>query len=197
MTVPENDESAHHLALMERTRAGDMAAFTEIVKIFQQPLLNFFRRLGVHTDAEDMVQEVFIRLFRYRERYRPTAKLATFLYMLARQVRVDHIRKDNRREELAKELKADFAEDSLLAEDPFCRMGYDVEDCLLALPDDMREIVVLNIYQGMRYGEIAEVMEIPVGTVKSRMFYALRRMRERLDEQRRTENGEQADVPAG
>lgn len=188
MTENPTTPAINDVELMEKARNGDLSAFAVIVKRHQQPLMNFFRRMGVYTDAEDMVQETMVRLFRYRDRYRPTAKFTTFLYLLARQVRLDHLRKEVRRDELTRELRSDFAEDSLLAEEPYLRIGYDVEDCLSVLADEMREIVVLNIYQGLTYAEIAEALEIPVGTVKSRMFYALKKMRDRLDEQRKSGN---------
>lgn len=178
---PNTEPAPSDIELMQRTRDGDTDAFAELVRRHQNPLVNFFRRLGVHNDAEDLTQETFVRLFRYRERYRATAKLTTFLYLLARQTRIDWLRKHKRRQEFAERLR-DQAEverqdghghDVILA---------DAEAALNRLPEGMREVVVLSLYQGMKYEEVGEVLGIPVGTVKSRMFNALRRIRKDLDE---------------
>ena len=77
--------------------AGDRDAFELLVRRHHQPLLNFFLRMGVDRDAEDLVQQTFIRLYNYRQRYRPSAKFTTFLYLLARQVWVDELRRRGRR----------------------------------------------------------------------------------------------------
>ena len=80
--------------LMKRSAAGRQEAFETVVRRHQKPLLNFFRRMGAsYSEAEDMVQETFLRLFDYRFRYRPLAKFTTFLYRLASHVRVDGLRK--------------------------------------------------------------------------------------------------------
>lgn len=163
--------------LMTLVTHGRKEAFVEIVRRHQKSLLNFFRSLGVHTDAEDLAQETFVRLFKYRDRYRPSAKFTTFLYLLARQVRIDMLRRQKRREDLEDRLvKEHLAEESGLPSGG--RAAMDVEAALDVLPEAMRSIVVLNIYQGLKYREIAEVLDIPVGTVKSRMFEALKRLRE-------------------
>src|SRR4051812_39682818 len=76
-------------ARMLEVAGGSEAAFTELVQRHQNALLNFFARMGVSCDGEDLVQETFVRLFRYRARYRPTAPFSGFLYHIARQVWAD------------------------------------------------------------------------------------------------------------
>lgn len=175
-------ESMPDAELMAQVRRGRRDAFLTLVRRHEKPLLNFFRNLGVYNDAEDLAQDTFLRVYRYRKRYKPKAKFTTFLYLLARQVRIDMLRKLRRREELAGELRehaeADEAERRERREPET-----DVDELLQSLPDGMREVVVLNIYQGLRYQEISDVLDIPVGTVKSRMFHALRNMKERLEKQ--------------
>jgi RNA polymerase sigma-70 factor (ECF subfamily) len=164
-------------ALMKLAARGDTQAFTVLVRRHQNPLLNFFRRLGVRNSAEDLVQETFIRLFKYRKKYKPTAKLTTFLYMMARQVRIDYIRKSQRRSTAMGDLaKNTEIRESISTTIPD-KAGVAVE-ALRGLTADMREVVVLNVFQGLRYQEIADVLGIPLGTVKTRMFYALRKLRE-------------------
>ena len=165
--------------LMQETRLGHTAAFGVLVARYQQPLMNFYRRLGVYTDAEDMVQEVFLRLYRYRDRYRPTAKFTTFLYMIARQVRLDMLRKRVRREEFSKEYAGEM-EDKSRVRGVTDSKKVDVAACLDKLPDSMKELIVLSIFQGIKYAEISEMLDVPVGTIKSRMFSALRQLKDML-----------------
>lgn len=171
-------------ALMALTRDGVLRAFEELVRRHQSGVMNFFRVLGDYTHADDMAQETFVRLYRYRDRYRPRAGFSTFLYLLARRVRIDHQRAAQRRRD---KLRA-FAEDVqvLSAPDRGAAARQDrrerVREALARLPEEMRATVVLNVYQGLRYREIAEVLNIPLGTVKTRMFYAMRKLREWLDD---------------
>jgi len=159
---------------------GRKEAFVTLVQRHQNGLLNFFRGLGVYNDAEDLVQDTFIRLYKYRDRYKPTAKLTTFLYLLARQVRIDMLRKKKRRNEFEDKLIEEG-----LAEEQAAKGGstqtIDVETALQKLPESMRAVVILNMYQGLKYQEIADVLEIPLGTVKSRMFQALNKLKGLID----------------
>lgn len=167
--------------LMRRACAGDREAFTELVRRHQRPLLNFFRRCGVYNDAEDLVQQTFIRLYRYRDRYRPTAKLTTFLYLLARQVWIDELRRRTRLERLHKGLQAE-PEPVAAPESQPDRGRMDLDRALAVLPEGLRMVVIMGIYQDLPYAEIAAALKIPVGTVKSRMFNALRLLRKTLEE---------------
>ncbi len=162
--------------LMRLVRQGEPEAFAALVRRHQNKLLNFFRALGVSNDAEDLVQETFLRLFRYRYRYQPTVRFTTFLYLLARQVRIDRLRKDQRYAALCERASAEHQ-----AQAPSPRVPrsteYDWEAALNALPDSLREVVILSVYQGLNYDEVADILSIPVGTVKSRMFHAMRRLK--------------------
>ena len=170
--------------LMQQACQGDREAFAEIVRRHQRPLLNFFRRCGVQTDAEDLVQQTFIRLYRYRDRYTPRAKLTTFLYLLARQVWIDEIRRRQRTERLRKGLEAEPP--PAPAGDTQPEQGrMDIEAALAKLPEGLRLVVVMGIYQNLPYAEIGEALKIPEGTVKSRMFNALRLLRRTMEEPER------------
>ena len=179
MTVPFDADDDR--ALMLRACAGEREAFAILVARHQQPLLNFFRRAGVYTDAEDMVQQTFIRLYRYRDRYRPSAKLTTFLYLLARQVMIDEARRRRRRERFQESWQEET--EQVAAPDTGPKAGrLDLDMALATLPEALRLVVVMGIYQQMPYADIATVLRIPVGTVKSRMFNALRQLRRVLEE---------------
>lgn len=174
--VPEDVDAR----LMMRVAQGDEGAFATLVERNQNSLLNFFARMGAYPDCEDLAQDTFVRLYRYRDRYQPTARFTTFLHVLARRVWADRGRKVKRREKLATRLEA---ESKLV---PFHSdhgpATADIDAALEKLSPKLRDVIVLNIYQGLRYQEVAEVLEIPLGTVKSRINLALTALREILHE---------------
>ncbi len=162
--------------LMLETSEGSDIAFAELIHRHQNGLLNFFVRMGVYNDAEDLVQETFVRVYKARKKYRPTAKFTTFLYVLARHVWADRGRKVKMHKRLEDSLKtdADIGGGVTL---PATQAGLDVQEALDQLSPKLREVIVLNIYQGLRYQDIAEVLDIPLGTVKSRINLALQELR--------------------
>ena len=172
-------------ALMLRVRADDRDAFAVLVRRHEKMLLNFFARSGVQYDCEDLVQQTFLRLYRYRARYVATAKVTTFLFLLARQVWIDELRRRKRHERLVAGLAAEphpeFAAPA--AADASAAGGMDLERALASLPEGLRQVVELGVYQELPYAEVAEILGIPVGTVKSRMFNALAKLREFLEEE--------------
>lgn len=177
-------EAPDDVRLMERVKAGDRDAFTALIRRHQGPLVNFFRRMGADThEAEDMTQATFLRLYGYRLKYAPTAKFTTFLYTLARNAWTDNVRK------LKRWRNADFTDGRWEVAGPEEVRRIEnrlvVQEALSRLSERLRIVVVMSVYQGLRYEEISEALEIPVGTVKSRMFIALRRLKEVLDERSR------------
>lgn len=149
-------------------------------KKFEKNLLNFFWRQNVsYSEAEDLLQETYLRLWKYRDRYVATAKLSTFLFTLARQVRIDALRRQTRRE---------TREEGWIKEQgdvvqPVFPVRDDVRWALSQLSDALRETVELAIFQDLPYAEVAEILGVPVGTVKSRMSAALKQLKELFDEQ--------------
>ncbi|MCR5751142.1 MAG: RNA polymerase sigma factor [Kiritimatiellae bacterium] len=150
---------------------------------FEKNLLNFFWRQGVSpSEGEDLVQETYLRLWKYRDRYVPTAKLSTFLFTLARQVRIDNLRRRVRRQE-REEL---YWKDSV--EPPPSPNGgadarWDARWALSKLSEPLRDVVELGLMQDLPYAEVAEILGIPVGTVKSRMSNALKKLKEVFDDE--------------
>lgn len=170
------------IVLMQRMAEDSKDALAELVARYQTPLLNYFARLGAHMDGEDLVQETFIRLYNARKRYRASAQFTTFLYRIARNVWVDRCRKLVRRERMLGYIRLDvcIAEEAAVAEAQR-EHRHDVEVVLNALSPKLREVLVLSVYQGLRQREIADVLDIPLGTVKSRLHLALQTAREVLD----------------
>lgn len=161
----------------------DREAFAEIVERYKNFLLNFFLRAGVNNDAEDLVQQTFLRLYRYRKNYKPTAKFTTFLFLLARQVRIDALRKEKRREELTVKLTEEAPSDRTGKEQSpsdKVQSHLDLDHALQTLSDGLRSVIELGVYQDLPYAEISTILGIPVGTVKSRMFHALAKLRQVL-----------------
>lgn len=176
---PETDD----FSLMAQVREGCPDAFRRLVDRHQRPLLNFFARMGASTHGEDLAQETFIRLWNYRKKYKPAAKFTTFLYTLARHVWLDFVRRqirfrlfaDRYREEMPVSGDGGFGR---------LRRTLDIQAALDRLSPKLREVLVLAVHQGLAYDEIAAVLTIPVGTVKSRVFNALAALQEMYDEKR-------------
>lgn len=167
-------------ALMVEASRRSPHAFGTLVQRNRQALIHFFSHQGASGDSEDLVQETFIRLFQYRERYQPTAKFSSFLYTIARHAWADHGRKVQRREHLAElyELEAALSLSSCPVD---ACSGFDLEAALATLSAKLREVVDLYFYQGLRYQDIASRLNVPLGTVKSRMSLAVKALREQYD----------------
>ena len=151
----------------------------EAARKFEKNLLNFFWRQGVsYFEGEDLVQETYLRLWNYRDRYEPTAKLSTFLFTLARQVRIDALRRQSRRENREESWGKEQPDTQL----PETMVREDVRWAVSRLSEPLREVVELGVFQDLPYAEISEILGIPVGTVKSRMSNALKKLKEILDE---------------
>jgi RNA polymerase sigma-70 factor, ECF subfamily len=176
-SLPDDDTE-----LMQLAGDGHFGAFETLVRRHQQPLLNFFLRSGVDRDAEDLVQKTFIRLYRYRKRYRPTAKFTTFLYLLARQVWIDELRRRRRQQRLREQMR-EQAEADADAASSGAVAGFtdELQQALARLSPRHREVIVLGVLRELEYAAVARILGIPVGTVKSRMFNGLRELRKLLE----------------
>ena len=150
------------------------SSLMEEARRFEKNLLNFFWRQGVsYSDGEDLVQETYLKLWEYRERYVKTAKLSTFLFLIARQVRIDALRRTTRRE--AREEV--WGKEQSNTTDQVHSAKDDVRWAVSQLSEPLREVVELGVFQDLPYAEVAEILGIPVGTVKSRMSNALKKLR--------------------
>ena len=149
---------------------------------FEKNLLNFFWRQGVsYSEGEDLVQETYLRLWKYRSEYSPTAKLSTFLFLMARQVRIDALRRQTRREQR----EEDWAKEQPTVSAPATPGAKeDVRWAVARLSMPLREVVELGVFQDLPYADVAAILDIPVGTVKSRMHNALKALKEMFDERR-------------
>ena len=183
------DPQALMAQVRDADRHGSEMALSALVKHFQQELLGFFYHLSFdQLIAEELTQDVFINAYRARERWQPTATVRTWLYRIAHNRWIDHLRA--RRQHLSLDAHWDDEGGSLgdtLAAPAVAerdRQGAEIRDRVQAaldlLPAGQREVFVLANNHGMKYQQIGEVLGIPEGTVKSRMHHAVRALREEL-----------------
>ncbi len=175
-------------------RKGEAGAFEALVHRHRGPVFNFiFRSTGHAARAEDLLQETWLKVIRGANEYEPRARFTTWLYTIARNLCVDSARKESFREVVPLEAPArgDGVEQSVAEWLPDGRPTPDraahnarlrplLEQALMSLPKDQREVFVLREYSGVPFKEIAAVVGMSENTVKSRMRYALEGLRKRL-----------------
>ncbi|MBI4833361.1 MAG: RNA polymerase sigma factor [Planctomycetes bacterium] len=179
-----------HIELMMRVKNGDKSAFEELYHLYSQPLGNFFYRMsGSKSIAEDCLQEVFYRIWLYRENYQPQAKVITYLFHIAKNYWINEGKKLRRvipfttfagsRDENS---APDFPGDKTAPDEE--AMSNEVKDsikeALRKLSEKERIVVVMSMYQKLPYSEIAEILGIAEITVKTRMTKALERLKKPL-----------------
>ena len=190
---PRRGMSDSDQIIMERIRDGDQQAVADLVRRFQHELLGFFyHQCWDQLIAEELTQDVFVNVYRSRARYQPTAKVRTYLYRIAHNLWIDHIR----RQKHHMSIDAEMGERSLKLADILKAPGSPdpeeesrdneirtrLQESLEGLPEGQREVFVLANNHGMKYQDIAEVLGIPEGTVKSRMHNAVRALRDDLQD---------------
>jgi RNA polymerase sigma-70 factor (ECF subfamily) len=179
-------------ALMLQVRKGSRTAFSALVDRHSGRLMAYFYRQSGDRDlAEDCTQEVFVRLYRARERYGPTASFPTFLYTIARNYWIDVVRSRRARPREAL-LGSDKGEESPLSwneastdDEPeaaaeAAEQVVRLRAALSTLGEGQREAVQLGVIEGLPYAEVADILGVPVGTVKSRVHAAIRVLRQRM-----------------
>lgn len=183
--------------LMVAYSQGDASAFEELLRRHQRPVLNFiFRYVGNRSTAEDLVQDVFMRIIRRASSYKREAKFTTWLYTIARNICIDHSRRMQHRRaaSLDHPVRADGEDRRTLGESIASpdaatdrraigrQLGKQIKVAVDNLADDQREVFLMREYLGLPFKEIAEIVGIPENTAKSRMRYALEKLRQDLAE---------------
>jgi RNA polymerase sigma-70 factor (ECF subfamily) len=177
--------------LMARVQAGDVRAFELLYARYSHPLLNFFHQMCFdRVAAEDYLQETFLRVWRARASYRPIGKVSTWLFEIAKNFWFNEREKIRRRpfstaaggEEAQAQLSLlpDAGDQAPADAARSKEIGEAVGRAVAELSEKLRATFVLARYQQLPYAEIAEILDIPVGTVKSRVALAERLLRARL-----------------
>lgn len=168
------------LWLIAQAQKGDRRAFGELVRRHREGTVNVvYRMCGDMNLAEDAAQEAFIRAWRHLPSYRPRSPFRNWLYRIATNVARDVLRRERETADIdAVSLATSDAGPEATVEGE--ERGEHVRQAVLALPPASREVVILREYQGLSYRDIADTLDIPIGTVMSRLNYARNRLRESL-----------------
>ncbi|MDQ3011272.1 MAG: sigma-70 family RNA polymerase sigma factor [Acidobacteriota bacterium] len=177
--------------IIERTLAGETDAFSLLVRRWERPIYGLsLRMLGRDEDARDVCQETFMAAFRNLRKFRGDAKFSSWLYRIALNACHSKMRKQTGNIERSIDQEDDDGRKFELAdadaEHMPDRMHLDqraalVRKALQALPTEMRQVIVMKEYEELTFAEISEILDIPVSTVKSRLYTGLQQMRARLE----------------
>ncbi len=179
--------------LMLDVKAGDEASFEFLLRKYRSPLVNFLYRMVRDTaQAEDLAQEVFLRVYRARQDYSPSAKFTTWLFRIATNLALNSVR-DNRYRKLETSIDAPESnqEDAAPRELPAREMRIDehlleqdrvafIRRTIEKLPEKQRAAVLLHKYEEMDYAEIAKILECSESALKSLLFRAYETLRVEL-----------------
>jgi RNA polymerase sigma-70 factor, ECF subfamily len=180
--------------IIKRTLAGETDAFSLLVRRWERSIYGLsLRMLGRDEDARDVCQETFLAAFRNLRKFRGDAKFSSWLYRIALNACNSRLRKhsvmaeqsideedgDGRIYEIADDGVEDLPE--RLQRDQRAEM---VRKALQALPTEMRQVIIMKEYEELTFAEIAEILQIPVSTVKSRVYTGLQQMAARLERMR-------------
>jgi RNA polymerase sigma factor (sigma-70 family) len=168
MTVADED-------LMLQVRTGEAEMLGVLFDRYQTPLYNFYTKMTQdRVLSEDLVQDVFLRILRYRQTYRPGTPFRAWIYQIARNARLDAVRKVKPEAPMLAEPAAPAATDSVQQK----QEAQLLQRALMQLPEDKREILILSRFQELKYEEIARMLGCEVGAVKVRVHRALQQLRE-------------------
>ena len=164
--------------LIKKFQEGDVGAYNQLVNRFKDRLLNFIYRFVNDLDlAEDLVQDTLLKLYTHKDSYQEIAKFSTWLYTIAANLARTELRKKKRRKtfsvtELSREDREFIIASSDVdpSEDLFSQnFEKSVQQALAELPDDFKTIIILRDIQELSYDEISKIVDVPLGTVKSRI----------------------------
>jgi RNA polymerase sigma-70 factor, ECF subfamily len=179
------------IQLMLEVKAGDDSSFDLLLRKYRSPLVNFLYRMVRDTaTAEDLAQEVFLRVYRARKKYSPSAKFTTWLFRIATNLALNSVR-DNRHHQMDVSLDAPPEEDEAPMELPAREMRIDermverdraetIRRAVASLPEKQRVAVLLHKYEEMDYGEIAKILDCSESALKSLLFRAYETLRVQL-----------------
>jgi len=190
-TVPSAPPATETDTLIEQCLAGDQHAWDQIVRMHWRKVFNLaYKFVGRHDEAEDLAQDVFLKIFKALHTFDRRANFQTWLISISRNLCIDHYRSVRKeRETMARDVDASQLTPASRERAPFARGRGELEQidlrqriraALAELPPTLREAVVLRDLQEFSYQEIATRLRLPEGTVKSRIHRARIALRDRL-----------------
>lgn len=193
--MANSTEAGSDADVMLRVKTGDESAFAFLVQKYRRPIVGFLYRMCHNpSTAEELAQEVFLRVYRSRETYEASAKFTTWLYRIATNLAVNYAR-DTRHERPEVTVRLDepdretgtmpdLADDALTVEEQIVRRERlaAIRSKVNALPERQRMAVIMHKYQQMDYRQIADVLKLSESATKSLLFRAYETLREQLKE---------------
>jgi RNA polymerase sigma-70 factor, ECF subfamily len=174
--------------IIERTLDGEPEAFSMLVRRWERQIYCLtLRMLGRDEEAKDATQETFLSAYRNLSKFRGEAKFSSWIYRIALNVCNTRLRSrsksaislDEQRETTGFELAADISDLSEGIQQE--QVAGHVRRALNGLPSEMRQVIIMKEYEGLKFSEIAEILGIPISTVKTRMYTGLNELRKRLE----------------
>lgn len=186
---PADQSAERDVQLMLRIREGDTEAFTALIETHQTRVIGTIAKmLGDDIDAQDLAQQVFIRIWKSAGRYKPTAKFTTWMFTITRNLVFNELRRRSRHPATA--LQEEEEERAFQAPDPSGAdpakqiLESELQDAIQAaiesLPETQRLAIIMRRYEAMPYEEIGEILGLSIPAVKSVLFRARSELRERL-----------------
>ena len=185
----QNFASATDSDLVATAITGQEGSFEELVRRYQRPISAYvYRMVGNYESALDLTQEIFIKVYASLRKYRSEFKFSTWIYKIAHNAAVDHLRRSSTREQSLItgsesdqfELPIESRRLSPEQESERKERRIEIESVVRALPANYRELIILRHSQDLTYEEIVEVTGLPLGTVKNRLFRAREMMRQQF-----------------
>jgi RNA polymerase sigma-70 factor (ECF subfamily) len=182
-----NIQSLSDVELIAKAIGGREDGFEELVRRYQRPITNYvFRMLNDYDASLDVTQEVFIKVYNSLERYSSEYKFSTWVYRIAHNAAIDYIRRRSPNEQSietenkdgAYQLQLESTQPNPEQERERSEWRAEIETVVKCLPSVYRELILLRHAQDLSYDEIAEITNLPLGTVKNRLFRAREMMRE-------------------
>jgi RNA polymerase sigma-70 factor (ECF subfamily) len=177
-TIDEKKPNISDEQLIARFQLGDVQAYDILVRRYKDQLLNFvFRFVGNRTDAEDIVQETFLRVYRNKHMYKEIAKFSTWVYTIAGNLAKTELRRRKRHKIFSVSNFVNEERDFDIPDrehSPERKVDSSIQENIIQkaiekLPIKFKEVIVLRDIQGFAYEEISQILNIPLGTVKSRV----------------------------
>ena len=177
--------------LVAAFQSGDIPAFDQLVRRWDRKIQGvIYRLVGNHDEARDLSQEAFLKAYRALGTFKQEARFSSWLYQIAINATRDRLRRRRRRTDLSLDDVEEKGESSLRDGAPSALDLIESSDlsrvvaaAMAALPEEQREVVILKEYQGLTFPEIAETLDVPLSTVKTRLYRGLGQLRIRLERQ--------------